>query len=129
MARESESPRNIFYVQCSLAKTYLVLNDVDSLRSALIELLTLAQSLRGHPQKVEAVSVAVAYYQCLGRNEQAAFWAGTILGDVELDQAFVTPVYAKLEAALGSERYQAAIHTGKALVLDEVAEEILSLLI
>ena len=127
LAREAKSPRNIFNLQYNLAKTYLVLYELDLVRSALLEALTHAQSMGGHPQKVEAVSIAVAYYQSLGLNEQAAVWAGTIQGDAELDLAFIMPIYAKLEAALGAERYQAALQIGKSRLPDDVVAEILSL--
>ncbi len=128
LARETNSPRNIFNLQANLAKTYLVLNDLDSVRSVLLEILSHAQTTGGYPQMVEAISIAAAYFQCLGQDQQAAVWIGTILGDNELDQAFVTPLYANLEAALGAERYQAALQTGKTRVPDDVAAEILNLL-
>ena len=128
MARASEMPRIIRDLQCNLAKTYLVLNDLDSARSALKEVLTLAQNLGGHPQKMEAISIAVAYDQCLGRHEQAAIWAGTMMGDTELDNAFVMSIYVKLEAALGSETYQRALVQGKTRSLDDVMAEILQTL-
>ena len=105
-----------------------MLNDLDSVRAALLEVLTHAQTLGGHSQKIEAVSIAVAYYLSLGWHEQAAVWAEVFLGDIELDQAFITPIYTKMEAALGAERYQAALQTGKLRALDEVVSEILSLL-
>jgi hypothetical protein len=81
--------RNIFNLQFNLAKTYLGLNDLEFTLTSLKEMLSLMQSLGGHQQKVEAVSIAVAFYQPAGLNEQAAVWAGAIMGNVELDQVFV----------------------------------------
>jgi hypothetical protein len=126
IAREAESPRNIFNLQSSLVKTYLVLNDLDSGLSALKEVLTLAQRLGGYPQKVEAVSIAVGYFQHLGLNEQATVWAGTIIGDPELDQAFVTPIFLNLEASLGIDAYQRSLEQGKSFTLDDVVSDVIA---
>jgi tetratricopeptide (TPR) repeat protein len=128
MARESESPRNIYNLQCSMTKTYLVLNDLNAALNALREALSLAQSLGGYPQKVEVVSIAAAFYQSLGLNEQAAIWAGMFMGDIELDQLFITPFYLKLEATLGVEAYQRALEQGKALILKDVFIQVIGLL-
>ncbi len=128
MARESGRPRNLCELQSHLANTYLALNDLDSARCALREALTLAQTMESRPQKVEAISIAAAYYQRLGQNEQAALWLGTIMGDPELDAALMEPVCIQLEAVLGSVPYQSAIVQGRSLKLDEIVPEIILLL-
>lgn len=128
LARRSRSPRNIFDLQCNLAKTNLVLNDLDSASNALKELLALAQSLGGHQQKVEAVSIAAAAFRHLGRNAQAAVWAGVIWGDVEIDQHLFAPVCNQLELALGAEVFRRAIEEGQQRKLDDVITEIINTL-
>jgi tetratricopeptide (TPR) repeat protein len=126
LARESGRLRNICDLQCNLANTYLALNDLDTARSALHEALTLAQRLRLRPEKVKALSIAVAYDLCLGRYEQAAVWAGSLLGNAALDGVLVAPIYVKLERVLGTERYHAALQNGQALHLDDVVDGAIS---
>jgi hypothetical protein len=124
LARESGHPLFICTLQGYLSVTHLALNDADAARSALREVLTLVQNLDSHPQKVEAISIAVAYYQHLGLNEQAAVWTGTIMGDPNLDEAFDMPIYSKLQTALGSRAYQRALDQGKTRSVDDVVAEI-----
>jgi hypothetical protein len=107
---------------------YLALNDLDATRSALHESLTIAQRLNSHPQKVRTLESAVAYYQCLGQDEQAASLAGVISGDLSIDEALFKPVCAQLEAALGSDGYQKALAQGKARPLDDVVSEVVAFL-
>jgi tetratricopeptide (TPR) repeat protein len=128
MARESGSRRYICDLQCSLTNTYLALNDLDSARGALHEALTLAQSLSSRSEQVKAVLSAVAYYRCLGWNEQAARWAGSIQDEPDLDQFLFLSICALVEANLGAQRYQAALETGKSLGLDDVVSQLISLL-
>lgn len=124
LARESGHPLFIATLQGFLCVTHLALNDADAARSALCEVLALIQNLDSRPQKVEAISIAVAYYQHLGLNEQAAVWLGTIIGDPNLDEAFDTPIHAQLESALGSEAYQQALDQGKMRSVDDAVAEI-----
>ena len=91
-----------------------------SARNALHETLSLARSLASHPEMVDAISVAVAYYQRLGQNEQAAVWAGVVQEDPESDPHLFAPVCTQLEHALGSKEYRR--------ILDDVVVEIISVL-
>ncbi len=128
MARESGRPRELCDLLFNLTSTYLALNDLDAARSSLSESLILTQRMGAFPKQVEAVTVAVAYFQSLGRPEQAAVWAGSITGETMIDLTLFKQACARLEAALGAERYQAALEKGKTRALDEVVAEVLTAL-
>jgi tetratricopeptide (TPR) repeat protein len=128
LAREAGHALFICTLQGYLSVTHLALNDADAARCALREMFALVQNLDSRPQKVEAISIAVAYYQHLGLNQQAAVWTGTIIGDPHLDEYFDLPIYSKLEAALGSKAYQRALDRGKTRSVDEVVVQIMNLL-
>ncbi len=126
LERDSALPRSICGLQYNLAMTYLASDDLDAARSALRESLILAQNLGLRPEKVEGISAAVACFQRLGRNEQAAVWAGAIYGDMEIDSYLFEPVCSLLASALGSDAYQHALESGKPLSLDDVVAEAIS---
>ena len=126
LARESGHPLFIATLQGFLCVTYLALDDADSARNALREVLTLKQNRDSLPHKVEAISIAVAYYHHLGFNKQAAIWLGSIFGDPHLDEAFDLPIHVRIEAALGASAFQQALDTGKARGMDDIMVEIAS---
>ena len=128
LAREGGMPRYICNLLRSLANTYLALHDLDAARRALLELLSLAQSLDSHLQKSRTLSSVVAYFQALGRSEQAAVWVGVIWDEPALDQPLFAPVCHEIEAALGNDAYQEALENGKQLELDEVVTDVIGLL-
>ena len=128
LARESGHPLFITTLQGYLCVTHLALNDVDAARSALCEMIALVRNLDSRPQKVEAISIVVAYYQSIGLNHQAAVWLGTIIGDPNLDEAFDTPIHAKLETTLGVSAYQRALEKGRTRSVDDVVVEIADVL-
>lgn len=124
IARESQNPRAVFYAQGNMVRTRLALNDLDAAHEALIDVFALTQKLGGYPQKIEAISLAISYALQRGLQQQAAIWAGAIKDDGELDLAFITPIYAKLEATLGEVAYQQALEHGKTRTVDDVLSEI-----
>lgn len=123
LARDAGLPRHICDLQRNLANTYLAMNDLDAARCALREALTLAQRLESSPQKVAAVSSAIAYFQRLGLHEQVALWEEPIL-----DQPLREPTGREIEASLGDEAFKQALVQGKVRSLDEVVAQILGLL-
>ena len=124
----ARAPHHICDLQRTLGYTYLALSDFDAARRALHTALSTAQAMGSHPQKASTLSGAVAYWQRLGRHEQAAIWAGVLVGDREVDETLFNPVCTALEAALGSEAYHKALEQGKMLGLDQVVSEALTLL-
>lgn len=120
LAREGGRPRNICDMQIALANTYLAMNDLDAARVALHEALTIAQSLGSRPQQIQALSIAVAYSQRLDKNDQAAIWAGVIVGESVIDKASFPSVCTQLETALGTEGYQERLAQGKTQSLEAV---------
>jgi tetratricopeptide (TPR) repeat protein len=124
----ARTPRHICDLQRMLVHTYLAVGELDPARQALREALRIVQSLESHPQKMNTLSSAIAYWQRFGQHEQAAIWTGVLIGERHIDQALFKPVCAELEAALGGEAYQRALEQGKTLELDEVISEIASLL-
>jgi tetratricopeptide (TPR) repeat protein len=128
LARDAGLPRHICDLQRNLANTYLAMNDLDAARCALHEALTLAQRLGSAPQKVGAVSSAIAYFQRLGLHQQAALWAGSISEEPILDQPRYKVACQEIEASHGGETFQRTLGEGKARSLDDVVVEILELL-
>lgn len=128
LARVGGMPRYICNLQRNLANTFLGLHEFDAARDALLESLTIGSSLGSTPQKVRTVSGVVAYYAALGQNQKAAEYAGTLLGDSNLDGPLFQPVCQQLERELGSQPYQQVLRRGKLRTLDEVVAEILAAL-
>ena len=126
LARDARLPRHICDLQYNLANTYLAMNDLDAARNALCESLTLAQRLDSSPQKVEAVSSAIAYFQCLGLHKQAAQWAGSISDNPILDQPLFESTCREIEVSLGDETFKRSLMQGKARSLDDVVTQILT---
>lgn len=128
LARAGGMPRYICNLQRNLANTFLGLREFDAARNALLDSLTIGSGLGSVPQKVRTVSGVVAYYTALGQYQTAAEYAGTLLGDSNLDGPLFQPVCQQLERALGSEPYQQAITRGQSRTLDEIVAEILAAL-
>jgi hypothetical protein len=128
MARRNGMPRYICTLQRNLAYAYLALKNDEATRSALFESLTTARELDINPELAKSLACAVAYALHLGLSEQAAVWAGALVGSPYLDEALFALTCHKLEVALTTERYQEAFERGKVLKLEHIALEILTLL-
>jgi tetratricopeptide (TPR) repeat protein len=128
LARTIGLPRHLCELQRNLADTYLALNRLDEAWCALHEALAIARQLGAVPQKVKALSSAIAYFHSLGWNKQAATWAGFLINEIDIDEKLFQPVCIQLEATLGSEAYRRALEQGRSLTLDEVVSEVLRLL-
>lgn len=128
LASDVGNPRYLCDVQAHLASAYLALNDVSASRDALYASLCIAQRLGSHLRKVRNLSVAIAHSECLGQHEQAATWAGTIMDESVLDIPVFAPLCARLEASLGSDRYQQALEEGRRRPLDDAVAEALAYL-
>ncbi len=129
MAREGHMPDFICYTQRNLAYAYLGTGDIDSAGNALRESLTIARTLGTAPQIVKTLSCAVTYAHRLGQHEQAAHWAGCLMGNPELDEALFGEVCHALESALGEDAYHQALKQGKSLTLDDVMREVMALML
>ncbi|MCC6803481.1 MAG: tetratricopeptide repeat protein [Anaerolineae bacterium] len=128
LARDAGLPRHLCDLQYILTNVYLALNDLDAARSALYETLILAEKLDSHPQKMEAVSSAIAYFQRIGFSERATVWAGSLMDDPLLDQSQFNPICLEIEASLGSAAYQRALTQGQMHPMSVILSEILALM-
>jgi tetratricopeptide (TPR) repeat protein len=125
LAKEVGIPRFVCNLQRNIADTYLGLNDPNAALPAIIESLSIARDLGSAFQTIKAMTSAIGYWQLIGRNKEAARWAGFLTTRQEPDLLLFTPICRRLETALGSEAYQQALEEGKALQLDELVAEIL----
>jgi tetratricopeptide (TPR) repeat protein len=124
MAREAGLPRYACDVLRRMTDTYLARDELETARHTLLEALRLAQSLDLIPEKVKAVVTSIALWYQLGQAEQAALWAGSIMGNPEIDEELFGQLCRNLEAMLGVERYRQALETGKSLSLNDVVTQV-----
>jgi tetratricopeptide (TPR) repeat protein len=128
MAREAGLPRYVCDVLRRMTDAYLARDDLDSTRYALLETMTLAQSLDLIPERVKAVVTAIAFWHRLGKSQQAAIWAGSVMGHPEIDEDLFRPVCLEMEATLGADCFQQALAQGKTLTLDTIVAVIVQTL-
>ncbi len=128
LARQAGIPRFICNLQRNIADTCMALDRPAAARSALKEALSLAWDMGSSYQIVKALTSAVGYWQYMGWNEQAAMWAGNLLGRPEVDPHMFDPICARLEAALGVGTYRQALEEGNALELDQILIDVLGTL-
>jgi tetratricopeptide (TPR) repeat protein len=124
MARQAGQPRFVCNVLRNLTNTRLMMGDLDTAQEELLEGVTLAQSLGGDYQKTKTLCSAVLLWQRRGWLEQAAIWTGAVVDSSDIDEPVFHPIFAELEATLGSERYRLALEQGRAQSLDDALLEV-----
>jgi tetratricopeptide (TPR) repeat protein len=129
MARDMGQPRFVCNVLRNITNTHLMLGDLEVAQDKLREGLLLAQSLGSDYQKTKTLCSAVLLWKTRGWLEQAAVWSGLLFDKSDIDQPVFLPLFAELEAALGSERYQRLLAQGSAKSLDDAIAEVQAALI
>ena len=132
IARTQQSPDGIFVPLCNLARLAIASGDPERARALLLECLELSMTAELKGMSEDVLEVAAALAACRNEHHNAARFAGA--ADMRMqdsgsqrepvDEAFVAPLLARANAALGASNYQQAHAAGRALNYDTVLSEV-----
>lgn len=132
IARELEFPGGIFVPLCNLARLSVAAGKLARARALLLESLALAVAagLKGMGEDLLEVSAGLA--ATLGEFPTAARFSGAAQALMQesgsqrepVDEAFVAPLIARAQTALGPEAFAAAEATGQGLSHEAAIEEV-----
>lgn len=127
LSRDGNLPYRIAEVTADLVLLESVTNRFASALDYLRECITQARHLNTARYDLIAMGAATVLWHGLGRYEQAALWAGLVVGRsdyIERMNVFAPTCY-HLEAALGADRYQSLLEQGKTLSTGEALAQVM----